>query len=78
MHKEEFVKETNIPELKGEQTDIELLSNIEKAKSNLQALYNNIKYIDNDLVDYYAYEVKAEQAKYGYLLKQAKKRDLRY
>ncbi|MCI8277316.1 MAG: DUF2508 family protein [Clostridia bacterium] len=78
MHKEEFVKETNIPELKEEQTDIELLSNIEKAKSNLQALYNNIKYIDNDLVDYYAYEVKAEQAKYGYLLKQAKKRDLRY
>ena len=43
MHKEEFVKETNIPELKEEQTDIELLSNIEKAKSNLQALYNNIK-----------------------------------
>lgn len=74
----EFVKETKMPEITEEQSDKELLTNIEKVKNNLKAIYNNLKYAENELVDYYAYEIKAEQAKYGYLLKQAKRRDLKY
>ena len=77
MHSE-FVKETKMPEITEEQSDKELLSNIERVKNNLRSIYNNLKYAESELVDYYAYEIKAEQAKYGYLLKQAKKRDLKY
>lgn len=77
MHSE-FIKETKMPEITEEQSDRELLSNIERVKNNLRAIYNNLKYAESELVDYYAYEIKAEQAKYGYLLKQAKKRDLKY
>lgn len=77
MHSE-FIKETKLPEITEEQSDRELLTNIEKVKNNLIAIYNNLKYAESDLVDYYAYEIKAEQAKYGYLLRQAKRRDLKF
>lgn len=77
MHSE-FIKETKMPNITEEDSDKELLLNIEIAKRNLMAIYNNLKYAESDLVDYYAYEIKAEQVKYGYLLKQAKKRKLKY
>lgn len=75
MHSE-FIKETKMAEVTQEQTDKELLENIENSKRNLQNIYNNMRYAETDLVDYFAYEVKAEQAKYDYLLKEAKKRKL--
>lgn len=76
MHSD-FIKETKMPELTEKQNDEELLENIEKSKNYLKVIYNNMKYAENELVDYYAYEVKAEQAKYGYLIKEAKKRKLK-
>ena len=39
-------------------------------------MYNNLQYADSDLIDYYTYQIKAEEAKYNYLIKQAKKKKL--
>lgn len=73
---EEFVKEFKIIELSEFEKDSELLKNINLVKIALNNMHKNIEFADGDLIDYYAYRIKAEEAKYGYLIKQAKKRKL--
>ena len=56
-----------------------LLKNIrdtEKTISKSESLFNEIT--DNDLIDYTAYHLLAEKSKYSYLLREAKKRNLRF
>lgn len=52
----------------------ELMNNIDKVKKSLESDYNNLQFIeDENLVDYYTYRIKSEEAKYDYLLKEAKR-----
>ncbi len=52
----------------------ELMKHIDKVKKNLERDYNNMQFTeDENLVDYYTYRIKSEEAKYDYLLKEAKK-----
>ena len=51
----------------------ELYENIEQVKSNLDSFHKNINLAENDLIDYYIYRIKAEKAKYDYLIRIAKK-----
>ena len=37
---------------------------------------NNFEYAENDLIDYFSYQIKANQAKLDYLLKKAKRRGI--
>lgn len=75
MHSE-FIKEFKIEEKTEEERDEELLDTIKFVKKNLGNMYNNLQYADSDLIDYFTYQIKAEEAKYSYLIKQAKKRNL--
>lgn len=70
---ERFVRETNIKELQEEQKRQELLNRINESKNYLRNMYNNMQFAESDLIDYYTYQIKAEEAKYSYLIKQAKK-----
>lgn len=72
----EFVKEFQIVEKNDEEKDNELLKNIQTVKNTLTNMYNNLQFADSDLIDYFTYQIKAEEAKYSYLIKQAKKRNL--
>lgn len=50
-----------------------ILTEIKKVKSALQEAYSNFDYVaDSLLVDYYTYQIKAYEAKFEYLIKQAK------
>lgn len=52
----------------------ELMGNIEIVKKNLDRDYNNMQFInDKDLMDYYTYKIKAQEAQYDYLIREAKK-----
>ena len=73
---DEFVKEFQIIELTENEKDLELLNNINNVKKSLGNIYANLQFADSDLIDYYTYQIKAEEAKYNYLIKQAKKRKL--
>ena len=74
----EFIKENSqIIEKNESQKDEELLKSIKFVKTTLGNMYNNLQFADSDLIDYYTYQIKAEEAKYNYLIKQAKKRDLK-
>ncbi len=72
----EFVKEFKIIDKNDLEKDEELLENIGIVKDNLSNMYNNLQFADSDLIDYFSYQIKAEEAKYNYLIKQAKKRNL--
>lgn len=72
--KKDFIKEMKIMDRGKVDTYKELMNNIEKVKVNLEIDYNNMQFAeDRNLVDYYTYKIKAEEAKYDFLLKEAKK-----
>ena len=71
--KNEYVKETALVELTEIEREEDLLLNIIKTKKDLQAARKNFEYVDSDdLVDYYIYQIKANQSKLDYLIKLAK------
>lgn len=70
---ENFVKETKIVEKTQKDKDEDLLESIKNSKTNLLNMYNNLNLAEGELVDYYIYRIKAEEAKYDYLLKEMKK-----
>ena len=72
--KKDFIKEMKVMDRGKVDTYKELMNNIEKVKTNLEIDYNNMQFAeDRNLVDYYTYKIKAEEAKYDFLLKEAKK-----
>ena len=74
---EEYVKETAIIEKSEIEKEEELINNIIKAKRDLETARRNFEYASsNDLVDYYIYQIKANQAKIDYLIKLAKSKGL--
>ncbi len=73
----EFVKEVEISELDDSQKNRDLLKNIKIVKETLDNMYNNLQYADGDLIDYFTYQIKAEESKYDYLIKQAKEKKIK-
>lgn len=56
--------------------EIELIKNIIKTREELKNNNKNFEYANIDLVDYYIYLIKANQAKLDYLLKIAKSKGI--
>ena len=73
---EKFEKEFNIFDLSEEEKNTELIKSIIKTKEHLKLAQNNFEYAENDLIDYYSYNIKADLAKLDYLIKQAKSNGL--
>ena len=71
MH-EEYIKEQVIIEKTEVEKETELIRNIIKTREDLKRDNSNFEYAQGDLVDYYAYQIKANQAKLDYLIKIAK------
>lgn len=73
---EEYVREDKIKDKTDEEKRLELIMSIIKTKQDLHDSNNNFEYAENELIDYYAYQIKANQAKINYLLKKIKRRGL--
>lgn len=73
---EQFQKEGLIIDRSELDREIELVRNIIKTKEELKNNNKNFEYAEFDLVDYYIYQIKANQAKLDYLLKLAKARGI--
>ena len=52
--------------------EIELIMTIIKTREELKSANKNFEYAKEELIDYYSYEIKANQAKLDYLIKMAK------
>ena len=73
---EEYTRETKITEKSKEEKDVELMVSIMKAKKELDEACKNFEYAEEDLIDYYTYQIKATRSKFDYLVKMAKKQGL--
>ena len=67
-----YIKESKIEIIEEREREIELIKNIIKTRRELKNVDRNFEYAQDDLVDYYIYEMKANQAKLNYLIKMAK------
>ena len=56
--------------------EMELLQNIMETRENLKNARNNFEYAGDDMIDYYIYQIKANQSKLDYLIKVAKKKEV--
>ena len=72
----EYIREEKIKEFTDEERNRELLFNIIDTREKLKKAHCNFEFADSDLVDYYTYEIKANQAKLDYLIKLAKAKGL--
>lgn len=69
---EEYKKEEIIKNKTELDREIELVRNIIKTREELKNNNRNFEFAEKDLVDYYIYQIKANQAKLDYLIKLAK------
>ena len=69
---EEYKKEQKIIEKTEYEKEIELIKTIIKTREELKSNNKNFEYAEDELVDYYTYQIKANQAKLDYLIKLAK------
>ena len=73
---EEYIRENIIMEKTEIEKESELIKSIIKTREELKIANKNFEYAQEDLVDYYAYQIKANQAKLDYLIKLAKEKKL--
>lgn len=73
---EDYIKEKNFSDLNENQKSTQLMQNILKTQSELKQAHINFEYAENELIDFYTYQIKASQAKLDYLTKLAKKQNL--
>jgi len=68
----EYIREEKIIEKTEMEKEIELIRTIIKTREELKTANKNFEYAEGELVDYYTYQIKANQAKLNYLIKIAK------
>lgn len=73
---EKYQRESLIKDKTELDKEIELVRNIIKTRDELKNNNKNFELAERDLVDYYIYQIKANQAKLDYLLKLAKARGI--
>ena len=70
----DFIKEVKLIDRKQADTYKDIMNNIENVKKTLDRDYKNMQFIeDRNLVDYFTYKIKAEEAQYDFLINEAKK-----
>lgn len=73
---EDYLMEKMIKGKTDREKDIELMRTIIETKEILKVARSNFEYAEDDLIDYYTYQIKANQAKLDYLIKIAKRKGI--
>lgn len=71
-----YVKESKVIDKTEKERDKELIKSLIRTKIELQTATRNFEQAEDELIDYYTYQIKAHQSKLDYLVKKAKKRRL--
>ena len=69
---EEYKKETKIIEKNEQEKEVEFIRMIIKTREELKCNNQNFESATEGLIDYYVYQIKANQSKLDYLIKLAK------
>ena len=70
---ENYLKEQNIIKKNKEDMNKMLVQNIIQTIQHLETARKNYDFAEGELIDYYLYEIKANQSKLNYLIKKSKK-----
>ena len=73
---EDYLLEKMIKGKTEKEKEIELMRTIIETKEILKIARSNFEYAEDDLIDYYTYQIKAHQAKLDYLIKIAKQKGI--
>ena len=73
---EEYRLEKMIKGKSDKEKEIELIQTIIETKEMLRIARCNFEYAEDDLIDYYTYQIKAHQSKLDYLIKIAKRKGI--
>ena len=74
--REEYIKEKKIREKTDKEKKEELIKSILTAREELNQLSKNFEYADKDMIDYYTYQLKANQSRLDYLIRFAKSKGI--
>ena len=70
---EEYVKEKKIDKKNQEEMNRMLIQSILHTNNMIEVARKNYEFAEGELIDYYLYEMKANQSKLNYLIKKSKK-----
>ena len=73
---EEYVKDERVVDKTEDEKELELIVSVIKTKQDLNLAHKNFEYAEEGLIDYYAYQIKANQTKLDYLMKKARKKGI--
>ena len=73
---DEYIKEQRVIDKTDDEKDLELIVSVLKAKQDLNLAHKNFEYAEEGLIDYYSYQIKANQTKLDYLMKKARKKGI--
>lgn len=73
---EDYLMEKMIKGKTDKEKEIELMRTIIETKEMLKVARSNFEYAEDDLIDYYTYQIKANQSKLDYLIKIAKRKGI--
>ena len=73
---ETYIKESKIIDKTDEEKSLDLVKSLIKTKTDLELASKNFEFADGELVDYYAYQIKANKTKLDYLIKKAQSKGI--
>lgn len=73
---EEYLLEKMVKGKTDKEKEIELMQTIIETKEKLKVARSNFEYAEDDMIDYYTYQIKAHQSKLDYLIKVAKRKGI--
>ena len=69
---EEYLIEKMVKGKTDKEKEVELMKTIIETREMLKNARCNFEYAEDDMIDYYTYQIKAHQSKLDYLIKMAK------
>ena len=73
---DKFIKDgKKVTDKTEEQKSVELVVSILKTKKDLDMANHNFEFAEKELIDYYAYQIKANKSKLDYLMKNTKEQE---
>lgn len=73
---EKYIREDKIEDKSEDEKNLELIVSIIKTKNELDNANKNFEFAEGGLIDYYSYQIKANQSKLDYLMKKAQKKGI--
>ncbi len=71
-----YIQEKLLKDKSESEKDLDLIKNIIKTRKELKIANKNFEFASGDLVDFYSYQIKANQSMLNYLIKLAKTKGL--